>query len=104
LARGIHFDLRIEDIIVPTHCPALGLELIFDKSTKQNRDQTASLDRIDPSLGYIRSNIAVISTRANRIKNDATADELDKIAQWLKALRPEQPPEVAQDVPEKQER
>lgn len=45
-----------------------------------------SLDRIVPSLGYVPGNVAVISHRANRIKSDATADELRAVADWLDGL------------------
>ena len=33
-------------------------------------------DKIIPSLGYIENNIAIISQRANTLKNNATLDEL----------------------------
>ena len=33
---------------------------------------------------YTKNNIAVISHRANSIKNDATPEELQKIADWVR--------------------
>ncbi len=42
-----------------------------------------TLDRIIPSRGYVRGNIAVISFRANFLKRDATLDELRKIIRYI---------------------
>jgi hypothetical protein len=39
-----------------------------------------SLDRIDPSKGYVKGNVWIVSHRGNTIKNDATHDELKAIA------------------------
>ena len=38
------------------------------------------MDRINPTKGYVKGNIWVISLRANRIKNDSTPQELRLIA------------------------
>jgi len=40
------------------------------------QDDSAELDRRDPSKGYIKGNVVFISRRMNRLKSDATADEL----------------------------
>ena len=77
-ARGVPFNLEPGDIVAPTHCPVLGLEL---KRTRGKRtDSSPSLDRIVPARGYIKGNVLVISWRANRIKNDATIAELAQVA------------------------
>jgi hypothetical protein len=47
------------------------------------RDYGPSLDRIDSSKGYELHNIQVISWRANRIKNDATPEELRMLADYM---------------------
>jgi len=75
------FTLKIDDIEWVTHCPVLGIEL--DWFAEKRADNSPSFDRIDPSLGYIPGNVAVISWRANRIKNDGSADEHLKIYNWL---------------------
>lgn len=81
LARGIPFDLTIADIRdnTPTHCPVLGIELSFDEDT----DTSPSVDRLVPELGYIRTNIRIISNRANRIKSDGTAEEHRLVSEWM---------------------
>lgn len=78
---GIDFDITEDDILFPTHCPIFGYELDIDnvglvgKSVKNNAN-LASIDRIDPSKGYVKGNIEIISWRANKLKNNATIEEL----------------------------
>ena len=82
--KGLPFDIELEDIVVPTHCPVLGVEL--SRGTRQDRDCSFSLDRIKPELGYVKVNVAVISQKANRMKNDATIEELNKLITWMENL------------------
>lgn len=77
--RGIFCDLKLDDIIVPPSCPVLGFPISFGH---HNRDMRPSLDRWDNAIGYTRANTRVISLRANRIKNDATAVELYAVARY----------------------
>jgi hypothetical protein len=43
-----------------------------------------SLDRIDPVLGYVQGNIAVISHLANTLKNNCTDPQVfRRIAEYL---------------------
>lgn len=79
---GLNFLITEDDIKVPEFCPILGVKLVRG-SIENNRDCCPSLDRVEPSRGYVPGNIAVISYRANRIKNDATAEEHRKIAAWM---------------------
>jgi hypothetical protein len=76
------FDLERSDIIIPHKCPILDIELFI--SSNNIGDHSPTVDRLDPSKGYIKGNITVISARANRIKNDATLEELEKIYCWVK--------------------
>lgn len=79
--QGIPFSIIKEDIIVPECCPVLGIKLcVGDGSQNEN---SPSLDRLIPENGYVPGNIRVISLRANAIKNDATIEELRKVADWL---------------------
>jgi len=84
--KGIEFDLTVNDIKIPEHCPALGLKL-QPVHGKACRDSSPSLDRIDNSKGYVKGNIAVISFRANTLKNNATAEELRAIADYIDSLK-----------------
>ena len=82
--RGISFDLTEVDIIIPKVCPVLGIEL--EVGIGGQTDASPSLDRLIPSLGYTRGNIAVISNRANRLKSDGTAAEHEAIVRWMRSL------------------
>lgn len=80
---NLDFDLTQEDVVVPEKCPLLGTPLIFNTGFK-TRDPSPSLDRIDPNKGYVKNNVWVISYRANRIKNDASFEELERITKNYK--------------------
>jgi hypothetical protein len=79
---GIEFTIDFGDIEFPTHCPILGIEL--DYFTEDGwSENSPSFDRLNPSLGYVKGNVIVISMRANRIKNNGTAEEHRKIADFM---------------------
>lgn len=80
----IPFDLTIDDIVIPLYCPALGIKLFIGE--RGSRENSPSLDRIDPKLGYVKGNVIVISWRANRIKSNASYDEILKIGSWLEKM------------------
>lgn len=82
-AENIPFNLTIEDIVIPLLCPILGIPLqINDVHVGPN---SISIDRIIPEFGYIKGNVAIISHRANSIKNNASIEELEKVLGWLRA-------------------
>lgn len=81
---GVEFTIPFKDIIFPTHCPILGFELDYEAEERQ--ENSPSFDRIDPSKGYVTGNVMVISWRANRIKNDGSAQEHRQIANFLDTL------------------
>jgi len=75
-------DLTIDDIVLPACCPILGISLFF--SDDKPADNTPSVDRIDPTKGYMKGNIVVVSWRANRIKNNGTPEEHRLIYEFYK--------------------
>lgn len=79
---GVPCTIGINDIIIPFVCPILGIS-IKKSSNGTWSDNSPSLDRIIPQLGYIPGNIAVISHRANVIKSYGTAEEHQKISEWI---------------------
>jgi hypothetical protein len=83
--RGIEWNLTVEDLNWPTHCPVLGIELSYDRDKKKpQRDDYPTLDRWDNSKGYVPGNVFVISWRANRIKWHCRPEELEAVAQYAR--------------------
>ena len=82
-ARGQVFTIKITDLLpLPERCPALGIPINYG-NLKTNRDNWPSVDRVDSTKGYVPGNVAVISYRANRIKNNASTKELYSVAAWM---------------------
>lgn len=81
--NDLPFDLTLNDIEIPTHCPILNIELrsVLGKGPKAS---SPSLDKLIPELGYVKGNVNVISHRANTLKGDATVAELESLAQWIR--------------------
>ena len=48
------------------------------------QNNSPSLDRLIPSLGYISGNVFLICFRCNALKNDATLKELETVLGWMK--------------------
>ena len=69
------------DLEFPIHCPILGIKL--DYFAQRSQENSVSFDRVDSNKGYIKGNVIICSWRANRIKNDGTADEHRKIYEYL---------------------
>jgi hypothetical protein len=80
--KGLPFNITATDIVVSKRCPVFGVLLKKGKGAPGPNSPT--LDKILPLLGYVRGNIAVLSHRANRIKNDATYEELFRVARWVR--------------------
>lgn len=85
LKKGLPFDIELTDIKIPEVCPVLGIPLVISRRGRSGWfDDSPSLDRVNPAKGYVKGNVHVISNRANRIKMDATYEELLKIAEYVK--------------------
>ena len=69
--RGLEHTITVDDIVIPTHCPLLGVELMYGNT---------SLDRIDNTKGYVPGNVEVLSSQANYMKRNATINELKTFA------------------------
>lgn len=80
--NNIPFDLKDGDLEYPEICPILGIFLEHGNGILG--DASPTIDRINPSLGYIRGNVQVISLLANRMKNSANPEQLLKFADWVR--------------------
>lgn len=79
--RGREFTIAIDDIVIPEVCPLLGVKITI--GSRAVKDSSPTIDRKNSALGYTPDNIWVISWRANRIKCDATKDEIARmLANW----------------------
>ncbi len=81
--KNIPFDLTVKDIIIPTHCPILGIPLTRNMGTHGGCVSSASLDKIKPELGYVKGNVQVISLLANNMKSSANEEQLKQFAKWI---------------------
>jgi hypothetical protein len=78
---GLPFDLTRHDLSIPAVCPVLGIQISLQ--AEAFHPNSPSVDRLIPTLGYVRSNVRVISNRANLLKSNATAAELRLIADYI---------------------
>lgn len=75
---GLEFNLELSDIIIPEVCPVFKTTFVVGHT-----DFTPSIDRIDPTKGYVKGNIMIISNKANRIKSNGTPEEIMQVAEFL---------------------
>jgi hypothetical protein len=78
--KGLPFDLTPEDLILPEVCPVLGIAMSWGSAIA---NETPSIDRMVPELGYVKGNCKIISMKANRLKNNATKEELEAILAYI---------------------
>ena len=84
---NIEFSISEIDLLknLPENCPILGVKLSWTtrKGTKGSKDNSPSLDKIDPSKGYVQGNVMWVSYLANRMKSNATPEQLKIFANWI---------------------
>lgn len=73
--RGLPFTITPLDIqgLLGTRCPALGVRW------KTIGPWSPTVDRIFPEVGYVPSNIIIVSRMANQIKSNATLGDIGKV-------------------------
>lgn len=82
-SQEVPFNLKKEDFVVPSFCPILGIPIFVGDGVAS--ENSPSMDKIIPERGYVPGNVVVLSSRANRLKSDATLEELEKILAYIKA-------------------
>jgi len=88
LRDNVPFNLILQDLIdiATDECPILHTPFVWGISglgKGKTRPDSPTLDRILPELGYIKGNVAFLSHRANRIKDNGTMQEHYDIADWI---------------------
>ncbi len=84
--KGIEHTIKVKDITLPETCKYLGITIDYRRASERGalRSQDApSIDRINPAIGYVPGNIQVISDLANRMKQDATIEQLIEFAKGV---------------------
>lgn len=77
--NGLVHDLEIEDIVIPEYCPVLGFKLAMNGRFPNSM----SIDKIDPTKGYTKGNVRVISFKANRLKSNGRLEDFRAIVAYL---------------------
>ena len=82
---NIPFNLTLEYIesIAPDCCPIFDTPLSWCVQGQSHSDNSPTIDRIIPELGYIVGNVIWLSNRANRIKNGGTMSEHKAIYEFM---------------------
>lgn len=92
---GIDHNIDLDYLreILPPRCPYLNVEFKWEVKINSGHNSpdphSPSIDRIDSSKGYIKGNVAIVSHRANAIKNNASETELLDIARAVSLLKAE---------------
>ena len=86
--QGVPFNLTIEDLesLVVEYCPITLQPLDWKRELVKNgmpHDNSPSLDKNIPSLGYIKKNCSIISRRGNTVKNNGTIEEHRRIVKYI---------------------
>lgn len=88
LRDSVPFDLTLQDLmdVATDECPIFHTPFVWGTSKLgkgRTRPNSPTLDRILPELGYVKGNVAFLSYRANRIKDNGTMQEHYDIADWI---------------------
>lgn len=81
---SIPFDLTLDDIYIPDVCPVFGVPFDFTMSGGRPRDNSPSIDKFIPILGYVKGNVYIISHRANFLKSNASLTEMEQIVSYMR--------------------
>lgn len=85
--HNIEFSITEDNLILVTHCPILKIELIYHRTgSGRPSNNTASIDRLDSSQGYIPDNVQILSWRANNLKKDISLDEMRAMSAYYTKL------------------
>jgi len=89
--RGIEHTLLKGDIVIPEMCPVLNVPIYIQQGLNEEvvgdkLNYSPQLDRIESSKGYTKDNVIVVSAKANRIKSNASPEEILLVANFYQKL------------------
>lgn len=87
--KGLAFNLEVSDIKIPNLCPVLKIPMYSGAGQGGIHDGSPTLDRKVPHLGYTKGNVLVISSLANRIKQNATSAQVRQVADYIEQIEQE---------------
>jgi hypothetical protein len=79
---GLEFDglHTVKTSPLPLQCACCASALDY---SRKNRERSPSLDRVDNSRGYVTDNVKVICYRCNRLKFNASVEELKTVIAYM---------------------
>ena len=77
----VGWDIELEDVLElwdkqEGKCALTGLFMTYHKDGSGRKDLNASIDRINPEIEYLVTNIQLVCSRANTLKHNLREDEL----------------------------
>ena len=89
-SKGITHTITTSDLeeIWPKNniCPVLNTPFDIGYKVGKSRNLAPSLDRIIPKKGYIKGNLLIVSDIVNRMKQDSTLEDMEKILKYYTKL------------------
>lgn len=71
---------------IPEYCPVFPWLKLRYAVGEGRRPESLSIDRIDNTRGYVPGNLMFMSWRANRLKHNATLQELEAFGKFAKKV------------------
>ena len=90
--NNLPFNIELSDIVIPLKCPALGIPLFVGAGFPT--ENSPSLDRMIPKLGYVKGNVVVVSHKANTMKNSGTLREMLMLVRFYSSVLTSEKEEV----------
>ena len=85
---GIPYNITPDDLApYPLTCPVLGIAINWTNEGRGSPNDSPSIDRMIPELGYVKGNVRIISQKANRMKSNASLEELEAIVSYMRQGR-----------------
>lgn len=83
-AKNLEFNVSIEYLWKlflkqERKCTFTGEEIKFNKTFKGKKEKTASLDRVDSSIGYVEGNLQWVHRDVNKLKKNFTDERFIEI-------------------------
>jgi len=82
-----HFSVSrlIQMIQGSSECPCCHKPIDYSYKDGKPKNSSPSIDRMNPRKGYTLDNVTLICWRCNNLKRDASADELEMVAKWMRS-------------------